>query len=351
MYVFTRLAGPDLHTGKVQFRSLYRSLALKLTDQCQTRFCQDIKVPSPTRHSIIIGLGDCLSRIARWYSQLSCHSAFCFSRIQELQECKDIFELDSLSSIVTAPDMTDTATEALPPLGILTIEVEIPRPLGDALNEHTWPFPLISIQVSGSLLDQVVTNDDYPSDFIDRFVKAGQELADQGCIGIFTDCGFLAMAQSALSTRVPVPIATSALIQVPSLLTILPPSRSIGVITYDDKKLGKLHLSKLGIAQIERVHITGAPDTGALRCMIRDGGPYVFNEIKDELIQCTKDLVRKHPEIGAIVLECTQMPPFAEHIQKALDLPVYDLYSMVDWFYSGLVRQTPAKWKDETWTM
>lgn len=247
--------------------------------------------------------------------------------------------------------MADAVTEPLSPLGILTIEVEIPRPLGDALNKHTWPFPLISIRVSGSLLDQVVTNDDYPDDFIDRFVKAGQELADQGCIGIFTDCGFLAMAQSALSARLPIPIATSALVQVPSLLTILPPSQSIGVVTYDDKNLGRLHLSKLGIVQVERVHITGAPETGALRRMVRDGGPYLFEVMKDELIQCTKDLIHDHPEIGVIVLECTQMPPFAEHIQEAVKLPVYDLYSMVNWFYSGLIRQTPTKWKDQTWTM
>lgn len=239
------------------------------------------------------------------------------------------------------------APETLPPLGILTIEVEIPRPPGDALNKQTWSFPLIEITVSGSELDRVVTNDDYPCDFIDRFVDAGQKLVDQGCIGIFTDCGFLAMAQSALSARLPVPVATSALIQIPSLLTILPPGQSIGVVTYDDSKLGKLHLSKLGIAQLDRVHITGAPETGTLRRMIRDGGPYLSTEIKNELIRCVEDLIQKHPEIGAILLECTQMPPFAESVQEATGLPVYDVYSMANWFYSGLVRRTPTQWKDK----
>jgi Asp/Glu/hydantoin racemase len=47
-------------------------------------------------------------------------------------------------------------------------------------------------------------------------------------------------------------------------------------------------------------------------------------------------LVTRHPDVGAIVLECTNMPPYAAALRDALGLPVYDIYSMISWFHAGL---------------
>jgi Asp/Glu/hydantoin racemase len=46
--------------------------------------------------------------------------------------------------------------------------------------------------------------------------------------------------------------------------------------------------------------------------------------------------VAAHPEVGAIVLECTNMPPYAAALRAALGMPVYDIYSMITWFHTGL---------------
>jgi Asp/Glu/hydantoin racemase len=50
-------------------------------------------------------------------------------------------------------------------------------------------------------------------------------------------------------------------------------------------------------------------------------------------------LVELHPEVGAIVLECTNMPPFARHVQDATSLPVFDVVTMVKYAYSAALRQ------------
>ena len=47
------------------------------------------------------------------------------------------------------------------------------------------------------------------------FTQAGRALADDGCIAIATTCGFLARWQEALAAALPVPVLTSALLQVP----------------------------------------------------------------------------------------------------------------------------------------
>lgn len=90
--------------------------------------------------------------------------------------------------------MTDNA-ETPPPLGFLAVEVDIFRPPGDPHNGKTWPFPLIREKVTGTSESQIVTSTAYDDAFIERFVAAGQRLAERGAVGIITSCGFLAMAQ------------------------------------------------------------------------------------------------------------------------------------------------------------
>jgi hypothetical protein len=51
-------------------------------------------------------------------------------------------------------------------------------------------------------------------------------------------------------------------------------------------------------------------------------------------------MVAKNPEIGAILLECTELPPHARAIQKAVGMPVWDFPTMVDWIYNGVVRRS-----------
>jgi hypothetical protein len=85
---------------------------------------------------------------------------------------------------------------SLPPLGFIAIECFFTRPPGDPYNEQTWTFPLLRQLAFGTAESQVVTNTDYDDTFLDRFVDAGKALADKGCVGLITSCGFLALAQS-----------------------------------------------------------------------------------------------------------------------------------------------------------
>ncbi|EXA30893.1 hypothetical protein FOVG_17769 [Fusarium oxysporum f. sp. pisi HDV247] len=230
-----------------------------------------------------------------------------------------------------------------PPLGFLAVEVNIHRPPGDPFNKNTWPFPLIREKVTGTSESQLVTNGTYDDAFIDRFVEAGLKLAERGAVGIITSCGFLAAAQTRLAARLPIPIATSALIQIPSLQTIFPANKPIGVLTYDAARLGSAHLLELGINP-ESVRVWGLSDDSHLRRICARGVKYDADILEKELIDEAKALVARYPDVVAVVLECTNMPPYADKIQDAIELPVYDVYTMGMWFYSGLRRWNPRSW-------
>ena len=55
-----------------------------------------------------------------------------------------------------------------------------------------------------------------------------------------------------------------------------------------------------------------------------------------DILAAGRTLVSRHPDIGAIVLECTNMPPYAFALREVLGLPVYDIYSLITWLYAGL---------------
>lgn len=94
-----------------------------------------------------------------------------------------------------------------------------------------------------------------------------------------------------------------------------------------------------------RVRIAGAPAEGKLQRLVRYGDTYDHGDVEKELVGEARKLVNLYPDIGALVLECTQMPPFAEAIQQALgDIPVYDVFTMGSWFYQRLVRKRPQAW-------
>ncbi|MEO8715279.1 MAG: aspartate/glutamate racemase family protein, partial [Acetobacteraceae bacterium] len=57
---------------------------------------------------------------------------------------------------------------------------------------------------------------------------------------------------------------------------------------------------------------------------------------EEDIIDAGRELLARHPDVGAVVLECTNMPPFAAALRDALDVPIFDIYSMISWFHAGL---------------
>ena len=59
---------------------------------------------------------------------------------------------------------------------------------------------------------------------------------------------------------------------------------------------------------------------------------------RQELVEGAKSLVKEHPEIGAILLECSDMPPYAAAVQNAVNLPVFDFTTMINWVCSSVLK-------------
>lgn len=234
--------------------------------------------------------------------------------------------------------------QELPPLGALclTYTDDIHRPPGDPLNALSFQFPLIYETVKNATLWNVVASEQYTEEFLQNFIDACNKLANRGAVGIITSCGFLAQVQQRLAAKISIPIITSSLLQVPLLLAARHVNEHLGIITFDSSTLGEAHFRGIGVTSemLKRITIIGCPANGALRGVIQNGDPYVHEELEAEIVTGAKDLISRDPQITVFLLECTQMPPFAQAIFHATGKPVYDVVTLVDWFYSGLRPRT-----------
>jgi hypothetical protein len=220
------------------------------------------------------------------------------------------------------------------PLGILMLEAKFPRIPGDMGNATTWPFPVLYRVVLGATPEKVVLQG--AAGLLPDFVAAAQELVRLGAEAITTNCGFLSLFQHELAQAVGVPVATSSLMQVPWVQATLPPGKRVGVVTVSKKSLTPRHLEAAGVPLDTPVAGT-ENGTEFFRVLIEAAKPDMdIAAAERDVVGAGVDLVARHPEIGALVLECTNMPPYAAALAEAVRLPVYDIYSMIAWFHAGL---------------
>ncbi len=218
-------------------------------------------------------------------------------------------------------------------LGIMVLDTQFQRLPGDIGNAATWPFPVQYAVVRGATGDRVLSPG--AGGTLDLFLRAADDLVALGVDGITTSCGFLAILHPQLVRHCPVPVASSALMQIPLVQATLPYGKRVGVLTADAAALTPAHFAAVGAPT--GLPVAGLPPNGAFRADLRGGNPRVDAAVQEaELVGMAKGLIEANPDIGAIVLECTNMPPHAAAIEAACGVPVYDIVTLVTWFHAGL---------------
>ena len=220
------------------------------------------------------------------------------------------------------------------PLGILMLEARFARIPGDMGNATTWPFPVLYRVVKGASPERVVLRG--AAGLLPSFLEAAAELVSWGAEAITTNCGFLSLFQRELAAHVGVPVGTSALMQVPWVQGILPPGKRVGVVTVSAGSLTPEHLAAVGVAgDTPVVGVEGGVEL--FRVLIL--GEKVDLDVglaERDVLEAGRRLVAAHPDVGAVVLECTNMGPYAAALRAALGVPVFDVGSLVGWLRAGV---------------
>jgi len=224
--------------------------------------------------------------------------------------------------------------ESGPELGIIMLNTRFPRPAGDIGNPNSFTMRVAHEVVPGARVSNVVSSASLESSLIEALIGAARSLETRGVRLITTGCGFLGAVQDAVQAEISTPFASSSLMLLEPLRRLYGPSRPIGVLTFDAVSLGPHHFP--GTYHPEVV-IRGIEGGSELQRVIRgDLAKLDVEAACADTVTAAQELVADAPEVSAILMECTNLPPYRAAVECALQRPVYDVHSLIHWFSGRL---------------
>jgi hypothetical protein len=222
-------------------------------------------------------------------------------------------------------------------IGILLLDTSVPFIPGDVANATTYGFPVRFRKVDGFSVARAIGKD--PKVY-DALFDAARELVDQGVRAVTGDCGFMALHQRRLAGDLPVPVFLSSLLQIPFMLSILGANGNIGVITADSRSLDEALLAAVGVTDVNRLVVEGLEAREHFyRFAIEESGTLDPSVVSAEVVDAGRQLVARDDAVRAILLECSLLPPYAAALHEAVQMPVFDYITMINFVFSAVVKK------------
>jgi Asp/Glu/hydantoin racemase len=131
---------------------------------------------------------------------------------------------------------------------------------------------------------------------------------------------------------------------VPLVHRMLPPGKAVGIMTVDASSLRPEHFTGAGITKDIRTVVAGMETEKEFTRVLLDDQLELDVEVtRQEHLTVARRMLEAHPEVGAIVLECTNMPPYRADIQTATGLPVFDITTLVRMVHDAVSHGLPPR--------
>ncbi len=226
-------------------------------------------------------------------------------------------------------------------IGVLSLDSRFPKPPGHIKNPSGLAFTVCYETVSGATVPAMI-NDPSPA-FFAPFIEAAKRLQAEGVRAITGSCGFMALFQKELADAVNIPVFSSSLIQVPLLYHMTGCRGPVGVLTASRQHLTHKHFEAVGAGDVP-VAVMGMEDYAEFSQVILENRRQAMDMdlIAQEILAAARTLLERNPDIPALVLECTDMAPFAHRIQQQWNIPVCDLTTLATMVHDIVVRRPYA---------
>lgn len=222
-------------------------------------------------------------------------------------------------------------------VGVLVMQSRVPCIPGSVSNASSYDFPVVYRVVEGLDVKRLVYEAD--ATLAAPVIAAAQELERAGASAITTDCGYMAWFQAAVAEAVQVPVCLSSLLQVPFIRSLLAPARKLGVIVADSRSLRPQMLAGIGVDAAQLVVAGMEGRTAFWSAIMDEKGTLDSDAIEREVLDVATGLVAADPAIGALLLECSEFPPYSAAVQARLRLPVFDFLTMIRYVHSSLAQR------------
>jgi hypothetical protein len=222
------------------------------------------------------------------------------------------------------------------PIGVICMDTSFTKIPGHIRNPATFDFPVRYRVVPGATAE-LATGANPP--LLAEFIKAARDLENQGVAAITSGCGFLAIFQRELADAVRVPLYASSLIQLPMVHRMLRRDQTVGLLLARASTFTRRHLTGVGAERVP-VCVIGMDEAPEFREVVLEARREHLDadRLGREVLGQVRRLARDNPDMGALVIECTDLVPYAPAIQRHLGLPVFDIVTLTQMVHRGLTQ-------------
>ena len=222
-------------------------------------------------------------------------------------------------------------------VGILYLdEAWYPVLPGNVANLTTYDFPVRLKVVPNCTQERIHVGD--PT-LLDDVIKAAKELEAEGARAISAACGFFGNFQAEVARAVDIPVFLSSVIQLPWIQSGLKANQEIAMLTADIHGITNKLYESCGVTNTENIKVKGLGDLPEFSAIVESRGSFDNDIVREEVVKAALELVNENPNIGAFLLECSDLPPYAADIQRVTDLPVFDFITMINWVHMATTQK------------
>jgi hypothetical protein len=212
-------------------------------------------------------------------------------------------------------------------IGVLVLDTRFPRLPGDIGNPASFGVPTLTRVVRGVRPHDAVQSAaaQHAAGLLEPFVDTLRALEREGAAGITTSCGFLVLMQSQLQAVTRVPVVTSSLMLLPELLER---NQRVGVLTVSARHLEGDFFEAAGVppARLRDLVVEGVDPSGEFAgVFLGDRAVLDYDRARRDVVEAALRLKARAPDVTDVVLECTNMPPYANAIEAATGLRPWSL--------------------------
>eukprot|EP00931_Biecheleriopsis_adriatica_P077612 TRINITY_DN51132_c0_g1_i1.p1 TRINITY_DN51132_c0_g1~~TRINITY_DN51132_c0_g1_i1.p1 ORF type:complete len:224 (-),score=47.01 TRINITY_DN51132_c0_g1_i1:202-873(-) len=135
------------------------------------------------------------------------------------------------------------------------------------------------------------------------------------------------------------PVLLSSIIQAPMMAAAYDASAKFVIFTANGSTFDKeLLLAQSGVkVSPDQWLVIGLQDLDGFEAVAL-GEAVPAEKVQRGILARTKELMKQEPAISAILLECTELPHYADALRAATGLPVFDAITAIDYFQSSCAQ-------------
>ena len=218
----------------------------------------------------------------------------------------------------------------MPVVSLFQPDTSFPRIPGDIGSPETWRAGLDIHVVPELSVARVINSDPGATDM--TAVEAAMDRA-RGDI-LTTSCGFLCYWQDRLAARTARPFVSSALLALPDLRGRFADDE-LAILTFNaDVLTSPAFAPSLGGFTGP---VAGLAEESHLRQVIANDLPALDRQrAEDEIVRLVDGLCAAGG-VRALLLECTNLPPYKQALKARFDIEIFDILTLIDGMKADIV--------------